>query len=97
FLENQGLFAFGGAAAGGMSAQNSDVPILFYSRRIGLNDGQPVPIVAGGRTTGRVGRYSLGLVDMQTANDRGIRSTNFSVVRLKRDFLRRSNIGVLLT
>ena len=97
FLENQGLFAFGGAAAGGFAAANSDVPILFYSRRIGLNDGQPVPIIAGGRTTGRVGRYSLGLVDMQTDNDRGVRSTNFSVVRLKRDLLRRSSIGLLLT
>ena len=66
FLENQGLFAFGGVAAGGFAPAASDVPILFYSRRIGLNDGQPVPIVAGGRTTGRVGRYSLGLLDIQT-------------------------------
>jgi hypothetical protein len=97
FLENQGLFAFGGAAAGGFSAQNSDVPILFYSRRIGLNDGTPVPIIAGGRTTGRVGRYSLGLLDMQTADDQGVRSTNFSVVRLKRDLFRRSNVGLLAT
>jgi hypothetical protein len=97
FLENQGLFAFGGAAAGGFSAANSDVPILFYSRRIGLNDGQPVPIIAGGRTTGRVGRYSLGLLDMQTGDDRAVRSTNFSVVRLKRDLLRRSSVGLLLT
>ena len=97
FLENQGLFAFGGAAAGGFSAANSDVPILFYSRRIGLNEGRPVPIIAGGRTTGRVGRYSLGLVDMQTENDAGVRSTNFSVMRLKRDLFRRSNVGVLLT
>ena len=97
FLENQGLFAFGGAAAGGFSAANSDVPILFYSRRIGLNEGRPVPIVGGGRTTGRVGRYSLGVVDMQTENDAGVRSTNFSVVRVKRDLFRRSNVGLLLT
>jgi len=97
FLENQGLFAFGGAAAGGFQAAGSDVPILFYSRRIGLNDGRPVPIVAGGRTTGRVGRYSLGLIDIQTGNDPGVRSTNFSVVRLKRDLFRRSNVGLLLT
>jgi hypothetical protein len=97
FLENQGLFAFGGAAAGGFAAANSDVPILFYSRRIGLNDGRPVPIIAGGRTTGRVGRYSLGLIDIQTGNDPGVRSTNFSVVRLKRDLFRRSNVGLLLT
>ena len=96
FLENQGIFAFGGAAAGGFAA-TSDLPILFYSRRIGLNDGRPVPIVTGGRTTGRVGRYSLGLLDIQTGEDSGARSTNFSVVRLKRDLLKRSSVGLLLT
>src|SRR5438105_10617879 len=70
---------------------------MFYSRRIGLNDGRPVPIVAGGRTTGRVGRYSLGLLDIQTGENPGVRPTNFSVVRLKRDLLKRSNVGLLLT
>ena len=97
FLENQGVFAFGGAAAGGNAAANTDVPILFYSRRIGLDNGQPIPIVAGGRTTGRVGRYTLGLIDIQTGEDRGVRSTNFSVVRFKRDLFRRSNVGLLFT
>ena len=97
FLENQGTFAFGGVAAGGMSAASSDVPILFYSRRIGLNDGRQVPIIAGARMTGRVGRYTVGLVDMQTGNDAGVRSTNFSVLRLKRDLFRRSSVGLLMT
>ena len=94
FLENQGLFAFGGVAA---NSSPTDVPIMFYSRRIGLSDGRPVPIVAGGRTTGRIGRYSLGLLNIQTGEDPGARSTNFSVVRLRRDLLKRSNIGLLLT
>jgi hypothetical protein len=97
FLENQGTFAFGGAAAGGFSAANSDVPILFYSRRIGLNDGRQVPIIGGARLTGRVGRYTVGLIDMQTDNDPRVRSTNFSVVRLKRDLFQRSSVGLLLT
>ena len=97
FLENQGTFAFGGAAAGGFSAANSDVPILFYSRRIGLNDGRPIPIIAGGRTTGRMGRYTLGFIDMQTDDDSGVRSTNFSVMRIKGDLLRRSSVGLLFT
>ena len=96
FLENQGTFAFGGAAAGGF-AGNSDVPILFYSRRIGLNDGREVPITGGARVTGRVGRYTVGLTDMQTGNDTGVRSTNFSVARLKRDLFRRSSVGLLMT
>jgi hypothetical protein len=96
FLENQGIFAFGGAAVGA-SAANSDVPILFYSRRIGLDNGRQVPIVGGARLTGRAGRYSVGLINMQTDRDSGVRSTNFSVVRLKRDVFRRGSVGLLLT
>jgi len=96
FLENQGIFAFGGATAGGFGG-NTDTPILFYSRRIGLDDGRPIPIVAGARTTGRVGRYSLGLVDIQTGRESGRRPTNFSVVRVKRDLFQRSNVGLLFT
>ncbi len=98
FLENQGMFAFGGAATGGQSG-NSSTPVLFYSRRIGLSDGQVVPIRAGGRLTGRVGRYSLGLLNIRTGQDEvsAAPATNFAVVRVRRDILRRSNIGVLLT
>jgi hypothetical protein len=99
FLENQGTFAFGGAAAGGQMTGTSDTPVLFYSRRIGLNGGRPVPIQAGGRVTGRLGRYSLGALGMRTDDEpvSGARPTFFSVVRLKRDVFRRSSIGLLFT
>ncbi|MCC7415622.1 MAG: carbohydrate binding family 9 domain-containing protein [Acidobacteria bacterium] len=96
FLENQGVFAFGGAAAGASSA-GGDVPVLFYSRRIGLQDGRPIPLLAGARTTGRIGRYTVGLLDIQTGRESDVRSTNFSVVRLKRDLFRRSSVGLLFT
>ena len=51
FLEGQGLFTFGGAS----SALNGsgETPLLFFSRRIGLNNGQTVPIQAGGRAAGQ--------------------------------------------
>ena len=55
FLENQGIFAFGGARPA-MRRRQARTPILFYSRRIGLNEGRVVPIDGGGRLTGRVGR-----------------------------------------
>ena len=98
FLENQGLFVFGNNSFG-TSQQSSDVPIMFYSRRIGLAGNRAVPIRGGGRVTGRVGRYQIGMVDMQTDNDTSANalSTNFSVVRVKRDILRKSSIGVLAT
>ena len=94
FLENQGTFQFGGVAAAG-----GDAPVLFYSRRIGLNGARVVPIYGGGRVSGRAGRYSLGVVDMQSKDDTISRSpgTNFSVVRLRRDILRRSSIGGIFT
>ena len=95
FLENQGTFAFGGAT----SFQQTDMPLLFYSRRIGLERGLAVPIRGGGRLTGRVGRYTLGVVNMQSGEENAVAAapTNFSVVRVKRDIFRRSNVGVLMT
>jgi hypothetical protein len=99
FLENQGIFTFGNNSSGGSNNSNSDVPLLFYSRRIGLAGNRDVPILGGGRVTGRVGRYSLGVVNMQTRKDTDASApaTNFSVVRVKRDVLRRSSIGLLAT
>ena len=111
FLENQGVFSFGAEAGGGQFAGISNQPILFYSRQIGLHstaDGlsRQVPITAGGRVSGRIGRFSVGMLNMQTgdltaaaggAPGSGVPATNFSVLRLRRDVLRRSNIGVMYT
>jgi hypothetical protein len=94
FLENAGLFTFGGATA------NGDAPLVFYSRRIGLNEGRVVPIWAGGRLTGRLGRFNFGLINAQTDEDPSPVQrdpANFSVVRIKRDILRRSNVGMIFT
>jgi hypothetical protein len=96
FLENAGMFQFGGATTG---AGAGDTPILFYSRRIGLEGDRTTPIDGGGRLTGRFGRYSLGLLNIQSGEDESarVRPANFSVVRLKRDILRRSSLGLMLT
>ena len=54
----------------------------------------------GGRLTGRAGKYSVGVLNIQTGDkeeDLGAPATNFSVVRLKRDVLRRSSVGLLFS
>ena len=96
FLENEGLFSFGGA--GGFGGFNN-TPTLFYSRRIGLEAGQAVPIRAGGRLTGRVGDYAVGLINIHMGDDDelGVPGTNFTVARVRRDILRRSSIGAIAT
>ncbi len=99
FLENAGIFSFGGVAVGSLNSGTSDAPILFYSRQIGLNDGRQVPIRGGGRLTGRAGRYTIGLLNIQTDVDplNGAPAANYAVARIRRDFLRRSSIGVVAT
>lgn len=99
FLENRGVFSFGGDRGGGFFGGGSNTPILFYSRRIGLNDEQEVPIIAGGRLTGRAGKFTVGLLNVQTgdAAATNARRTNFSVLRLRRDILRRSSVGLMFT
>jgi len=100
FLEGQGIFNFGSRDTRAFSFDGpSDMPIMFFSRRIGFDDGTEVPILAGGRLTGRAGAYSLGSLNI-TTDDVGLGSvpqTNYSVVRVKRDILARSNIGVIGT
>jgi hypothetical protein len=94
FLEGQGLFSFGGEQRGG-----GLTPVVFYSRRIGLEGGREVPILGGGRVAGRVGKFAIGALNIQTddIDQTLIPDTNFSVLRVRRDVLRRSNVGVILT
>ena len=101
FLEGRGIFDFarGGAGAQGGQAQATDQPYLFYSRRIGLNRNRVIPIDVGSRLTGKIGKYGMGVMNIQTGDESVSRTepTNFTVLRVKRDVLRRSAIGAMLT
>ena len=89
----------GGFGGGGGRSGGRNVPIMFFSRRIGLDDGQVVPVVGGGRVTGKVGAFDVGALNIQTddVSSAGIEATNFTAVRLTRDILRRSSIGGIFT
>jgi hypothetical protein len=101
FLEGQGIFAFGGAQTTSTTGTGvpSNTPVLFFSRRIGLSGSEVVPMDVGGRLTGRAGPYTIGVLDVKTDDspEAEALATNFAVVRLKRDILHRSYIGVLGT
>lgn len=97
FLEGRGIFDF--ARSGPAGTTSTLTPLLFYSRRVGLNAGRVVPIVAGGRLTGKVGAFGVGAMNLETGEElvSGTPATNFSVLRVKRDILRRSTIGAMVT
>jgi hypothetical protein len=108
FLERASVFDF---SLGG----NSN---LFYSRRIGLLDEyddtddeeepEPVRIYGGARVTGRMKKWDVGFLDMQTAplvkkvpggsSLKMVPSENFGVVRFRRQILNENTyIGAMTT
>ena len=96
FIEGQGIFDFGGVQS---LNTPGDVPLMFFSRQIGLNAGQEVPVVGGARLTGRAGLYSIGMLNIQTEDKPSASAvaTNFTAARLKRNIFRRSNVGAIAT
>jgi hypothetical protein len=98
FLENSGVFGFGGrnSAAQGRGGGNL---IPFFSRTIGLSpSGSPIPIVGGTRVSGTVaGNYEVGLLAMKTESDGDVPSNNYLVSRIKKNLLRNSFIGAIVT
>ncbi len=79
--------------------------LLYYSRRIGLENGAVVPIYGGVRLFGKAGKNNIGLMSMQTGNvdaqytddSIAIQSTNYSVLRYRRDVMENSNAGFVVT
>jgi len=71
---------------------------LFYSRRIGINEGRIVPLWGGIRLIGRVNNYDIGLLTMQSREKDGVPSENFAVLRLRRKISQgNSYIGGIFT
>lgn len=95
FLDNAGLFTIGFPG---------DV-MWFYSRRIGLSQGTEIPILGAAKLSGRAGNYSLGLLNVQTeetdlpGNGVGKKepTTNYTVVRVKRDIFSNGSFGTIVT
>ncbi|MYC78350.1 carbohydrate binding family 9 domain-containing protein [Candidatus Poribacteria bacterium] len=82
--------------------------LLFYSRRIGLAGGRAIPILGGGKMTGKIGPYGIGILNVFTdkyeedvpgVHPENIFSeprTNYSVMRVNRDLLVGSTVGGIL-
>lgn len=91
FLENAGVFDFGRSVVRGQEM------IPFFSRRIGLLDGQEVPILAGTKLTGKAGRFDLGALAIRTQQTPLTEAKTYFVGRVKRNLFKQSFIGGLYT
>ena len=89
FQERSSIFDF---SLGGFSDN------LFYSRKIGIAYGEPIRIYGGARLTGRVGKWDMGLLDMQTAEHEDTPGENFGVLRMRRQVINpNSYVGCIFT
>ena len=107
FLEGANQYDFGL----GLARQDSPLFIPFFSRNVGLLDGAQIPIDAGAKLNGRVGKWNLGMLDVQTretivsdqvVKDLGLPSpvvpgTNLFTARISYDFNENLRVGTILT
>ena len=93
FLENAGLFSIGENTFSGPDIE------MFFSRRIGISpNGEPLPIVGGGRLTGTAGGFRIGALNMQTKAVNNVTDgDNYSVLRIKKELPNRTSYGVIMT
>ena len=97
FLEGSGVFSFAPRSG----------PSPFFSRRIGLTQGQQIPINYGTRLTGQAGAFELGFYRIGTAKqdyystfieeDVTVPSEAFTVARVRRKLWEQSAIGAIYT
>ena len=90
FLEDSSIFNF---AAG---RRTRFLP--FFSRRVGLtSSGEPAPILAGLKITGRIDDLNLGVMNVVQDESDGVELKNLAVVRAYYNVLEESTIGMLAT
>jgi hypothetical protein len=91
FLEGDDIFGFG-------LGLSEDV-LPYFSRRIGLVEGQEVPIIAGAKVNGRAGNTNFGGLAVGTNDKAGVVDDEaiIAVGRVKQNILRESWIGAIAT
>ena len=93
FVRDADIFEFGGLK------EVNGIP--FFSRRIGLpfdmENPEPLDIDIGAKLSGRLGRFTMGLLNTQMGSGQGIGSKNLSVARVAMDIQEESRIGAMMT
>ncbi|MDT8340363.1 MAG: DUF5916 domain-containing protein [Longimicrobiales bacterium] len=87
FLEGSGVFSFAPRSG----------PSPYFSRRIGLEGGEPVPIDFGGRLGGQAGPYEMGFLQVRTGGIEHAAAEDFTVARVKRRLFAQSSLGAMYT
>ncbi len=92
FLEGSDIFEFG-------FGTGSNTVLPFFSRRIGLIDNNEVPVLAGAKLNGRIGKTAFGGMGVRTKSFKSdgqlFDATNMGVIRVRQNVLRESSMGFI--
>ncbi|HET7064259.1 MAG TPA: DUF5916 domain-containing protein [Rudaea sp.] len=95
FLEGSNQFTF---AAGLNNTDNVNGTLIpFYSRRVGLVDGQTVRLDAGIKVIGQTGPWAIGALDVETGRSQVGAPTNLFAGHLTYDVDEHLRVGTLVT
>ncbi|MGC8745657.1 MAG: DUF5916 domain-containing protein [Candidatus Saccharicenans sp.] len=95
FYPEKRMFFLEGSETFNFSSSVSFYP--FFSRRIGLYQGQQVPIDFGAKLYGKIGKFNLSMMDMEMGAFGSLPKTNLLAGRVTYDFLSESKIGIVFT
>ncbi len=87
FLEGSDTFSF--------SSSISFVP--FFSRRIGLFEGEQIPVRLGAKIYGKIGETNISALDVQTGDYPGLPGSNLFAARLTQNIFAESKVGWVFT
>jgi len=91
FLDGESYYTFGSQFAGGTRF------LPYFTRRIGLIDGAPVPILWGMKLQGEAGPFEVGLLDVQVDSTETTDTENLAVARVKYALGEQTTVGLLGT
>jgi hypothetical protein len=89
FLEGSDIFDFG--------STSSSTFLPFFSRRIGLIEGQQVPLKWGTKFFGKISNTNLAILDVQSGSSEMTAPTNMFAGRISQNIFDESKVGVILT
>jgi hypothetical protein len=87
FLEGSSVYTFAPRSG----------PTPYFSRRIGLEGGEAIPISYAARLGGQAGNYELGFLHVGTAAFHNVEREQFTVARVKQRLFQQSSIGAIYT
>jgi hypothetical protein len=95
FFPEKRMFFLEGSENFSFSSSISFIP--FFSRRIGLFEGEQVPVRLGAKLYGKIGSTNISALDVQTGAFPGLPGTNMFAARVTQNIFSESKVGLIFT